>query len=300
VWLLAVARLAEKVGLSRRGAPLAAGRRWHPPNRKHSAPAKTSLLKPPLAWPQLGHSCALDAAAADRASPLIQLTSGSTCGSSGSSGGQSHAGAVGARGAAAGAAGPAPRPCGTGSGTSTPPCVAPREPQASARLSKVGSRQLCTEAMLKVLQQEIRNGRRRSFELRSCEEELVLDQPLGRGGYGAVYGGLWHGTPSAIKIMNARGSNSEAVSDAMEMAVLSSVQHPNIVQVYSCLTDMVRLADRERQPRGRLCANGCCRCRAGRALSSLPTCLSSAAAARFQGPRAAVPCAASTLARPRP
>jgi hypothetical protein len=43
--------------------------------------------------------------------------------------------------------------------------------------------------------------------------------------------------------MHARSSNSEAVSDAMEMAVLSSVQHPNIVQVFSCLTDMVYLED---------------------------------------------------------
>ena len=27
--------------------------------------------------------------------------------------------------------------------------------------------------------------------------------------------------------------------DAVEMAVLSTVQHPNIVTVYSCLTDMI-------------------------------------------------------------
>jgi hypothetical protein len=29
------------------------------------------------------------------------------------------------------------------------------------------------------------------------------------------------------------------MQDAVEMAVLSTVQHPNIVSVYSCLTDMV-------------------------------------------------------------
>jgi hypothetical protein len=51
--------------------------------------------------------------------------------------------------------------------------------------------------------------------------------------------GSWHKRPAAIKVMNTRHSDSEAVSDAMEMAVLSSVQHPNIVQVYSCLTDMI-------------------------------------------------------------
>jgi hypothetical protein len=54
-----------------------------------------------------------------------------------------------------------------------------------------------------------------------------------------VYRGSWHKRPAAIKVMNMRNSDSDAVSDAMEMAVLSSVQHPNIVQVYSCLTDMV-------------------------------------------------------------
>jgi len=113
---------------------------------------------------------------------------------------------------------------------------------ASARLSKVSSKRLCTESILRVLQQDIRRSRRRSVEL-SGVSDLVIDTPLGRGGYGSVYNGTWHQTPAAIKVMNARNSNSEAVSDAMEMAVLSSVQHPNIVQVYCCLTDMVLIED---------------------------------------------------------
>jgi hypothetical protein len=125
---------------------------------------------------------------------------------------------------------------------------------ASARLSKVSSRQLCTEAMLKVLQQEIRKGRRRSLELSACAE-LVIHEAVGRGGFGSVYRGTWHSIPAAIKIMNARNSNSEAVSDAMEMAVLSSVQHPNIVQVFCCLTDMVAVEDCE-LPLGGFCRGG--------------------------------------------
>ncbi|KIY97123.1 hypothetical protein MNEG_10840 [Monoraphidium neglectum] len=92
---------------------------------------------------------------------------------------------------------------------------------ASARLSKVSSRQLCTEAMLKVLQQEIRKGRRRSAELAACAD-LVTRELIGRGGFGCVYKGTWHTIPAAIKIMNCRKTNSEAVSDAMEMAVLSN------------------------------------------------------------------------------
>jgi hypothetical protein len=39
--------------------------------------------------------------------------------------------------------------------------------------------------------------------------------------------------------MPSRNSEREAMQDAVEMAVMSSVQHPNVVSVYSCLTDMV-------------------------------------------------------------
>ncbi|KAI8462418.1 MAG: kinase-like domain-containing protein [Monoraphidium minutum] len=119
------------------------------------------------------------------------------------------------------------------------PVLAGASVSASGRLSKVSSRRLCTEAMLKVLQQEIRKGKRRSVELSFVADHLVIAEPIGRGGFGRVFRGSWHKRPAAIKVMNARESDSEAVSDAMEMAVLSTVNHPNIVQVYSCLTDMV-------------------------------------------------------------
>jgi hypothetical protein len=161
----------------------------------------------------------------------------------------------------------------------------------SGRLSSVSSRRLCTEAMLKVLQQEIRKGKRRSVELSFVGDQLAIMEPIGRGGaraaacalaplplrpprpcfrprgprpapalsdetsrcaaprfssppktgFGRVFRGAWHKRPAAIKVMNARSTDSEAVSDAMEMAVLSTVNHPNIVQVYCCLTDMVEV-----------------------------------------------------------
>ncbi|KIY97013.1 hypothetical protein MNEG_10947, partial [Monoraphidium neglectum] len=73
-----------------------------------------------------------------------------------------------------------------------------------------------------------------------CQEEIAVEAPLGRGGYGAVYRGYWrHKTPAAIKVMHTHNNEQEAVAHAFEMAVLSSVQHPNIVQAYSCLTDMI-------------------------------------------------------------
>lgn len=118
--------------------------------------------------------------------------------------------------------------------------VVPPLSSTSGRLSKVSSRRLCTEAMLQLLQQQITRGKRRSVELSFVADHLFIsDQVLGQGGYGQVLRGSWHKRPAAIKVMHARSSDGEAVSDAMEMAVLSTLQHPNIVQVYSCLTDMV-------------------------------------------------------------
>ncbi|GBG00219.1 hypothetical protein Rsub_12704 [Raphidocelis subcapitata] len=109
----------------------------------------------------------------------------------------------------------------------------------SGRLSKVPTKRLCTEAMLKVLQQEIRRSSRRSVEMSFVGDHLMLHKRIAQGGFSRVYLGSWHGRTAAVKVMNARASDREAVSDAMEMAVLSSLgQHPNVVAVYSCLTDM--------------------------------------------------------------
>jgi hypothetical protein len=61
------------------------------------------------------------------------------------------------------------------------------------------------------------------------------------------------------QVMNARASDMEAVSDAMEMAVLSSVQHPNIVQVYCCLTDMIEVKGDEGEQLNCACVRVCAR-----------------------------------------
>jgi hypothetical protein len=39
--------------------------------------------------------------------------------------------------------------------------------------------------------------------------------------------------------MSARSFSPQAMRGAAEMAVMSSIQHPNVVAFYSCLTDMV-------------------------------------------------------------
>jgi hypothetical protein len=49
----------------------------------------------------------------------------------------------------------------------------------------------------------------------------------------------------------------QALKDAVEMAVLSSVQHPNIVQMYACLTDMVEVQPGARRAGARAACKAC-------------------------------------------
>jgi hypothetical protein len=44
---------------------------------------------------------------------------------------------------------------------------------------------------------------------------------------------------ASAQVMYARQHERQAMKDALEMAVLTTVSHPNIIQVYNCFTDMV-------------------------------------------------------------
>ena len=57
----------------------------------------------------------------------------------------------------------------------------------------------CTEAMLKVLQHEIRRSAAITQALEWIEE-LTLTEVLGKGGFGIVYKGTWKGSVAAIKV----------------------------------------------------------------------------------------------------
>lgn len=84
--------------------------------------------------------------------------------------------------------------------------------------------------MLKVLQQEIRRSHARSQALQWVEE-LHLTETIGKGGFGMVYKGTYKGAAAAVKVMYARQHERQAMKDALEMAVLSTISHPNIIQV---------------------------------------------------------------------
>ncbi|KAI8471628.1 MAG: kinase-like domain-containing protein [Monoraphidium minutum] len=61
------------------------------------------------------------------------------------------------------------------------------------------------------------------------------------GGGAEVYRSLFNNAPAAVKILRTCSGASESLVHAVEMAVLSSVHHPNIVAAYACLPDMLLL-----------------------------------------------------------
>ncbi|EFJ39752.1 hypothetical protein VOLCADRAFT_100588 [Volvox carteri f. nagariensis] len=106
----------------------------------------------------------------------------------------------------------------------------------------------CTEAMLKVLQHELRKTHAKTAQQHEWIEELTLTEIVGKGGFGVVYKGTFKGSVAAVKVMYARQHERQAMKDALEMAVLTTVSHPHIIQVFNCFTDMVEDASGTNSP----------------------------------------------------
>jgi hypothetical protein len=60
---------------------------------------------------------------------------------------------------------------------------------------------------------------------------VELKERIGSGGYGTVYRGCYSGTEVAVKLVMERAGDKEALRDAVELAVISTLSHPNILQV---------------------------------------------------------------------
>ena len=62
--------------------------------------------------------------------------------------------------------------------------------------------------------------------------DLQITNLLGEGGFAKVFRGLWRSLVVGIKVVCDDGKNEKMVmKNAHEIAILSAISHPNIVQV---------------------------------------------------------------------
>eukprot|EP00798_Chlamydomonas_sp_ICE-L_P030866 gene30866-35910_t len=78
------------------------------------------------------------------------------------------------------------------------------------------------------------------FEGSGALLDLQVNHLLGEGGFAKVFRGLWRGLVVGIKVVCDDGTNDKMVmKNAHEIAILSALSHPNIVQAYTCMTDVL-------------------------------------------------------------
>ncbi|KIY93100.1 hypothetical protein MNEG_14863 [Monoraphidium neglectum] len=71
--------------------------------------------------------------------------------------------------------------------------------------------------------------------------DLQLTAQIGEGGFARVFRGLWRGQVVAVKVVASGepGNERSVMKNAHEIAILSALSHPNILQAYTCLTDVL-------------------------------------------------------------
>lgn len=69
-------------------------------------------------------------------------------------------------------------------------------------------------------------------------DDLEVYDELGRGGYGTVYRALWRGQLAAVKVVCDRELEGGAINGVLELALLTSISHPNIIQIHTYFADI--------------------------------------------------------------
>eukprot|EP00878_Enallax_costatus_P015503 GHUV01016238.1.p1 GENE.GHUV01016238.1~~GHUV01016238.1.p1 ORF type:complete len:617 (+),score=197.61 GHUV01016238.1:372-2222(+) len=116
---------------------------------------------------------------------------------------------------------------------------------STASMNIASPASVATSSMVEMLRLQVQRSKDRQRDKQMDNdyvEELELHSLLGKGGFGSVYLGTWKGVPVAVKVMYMSQHERALMKNAMEMAVLTTIRHPNIVRVYACLTDMVEEA----------------------------------------------------------
>ncbi|GIL89744.1 hypothetical protein Vretimale_16603 [Volvox reticuliferus] len=69
-------------------------------------------------------------------------------------------------------------------------------------------------------------------------EDLEVYDELGRGGYGTVYRAIYKGQLAAVKVVCDRDVDNGSLNGALELALLTSISHPNIIQIHTYYADV--------------------------------------------------------------
>jgi hypothetical protein len=71
-------------------------------------------------------------------------------------------------------------------------------------------------------------------------KDLHITDVIGKGGFGIIYKGVLNDMTVAVKIMYNQKDNHQLMKEALEIAVLKNMTHPNIVALYAYMVDMVQ------------------------------------------------------------